>query len=478
MVNLLPFQKRFVRAVENPRYDTVALSGPRGLGKTFIAGHILARAMTPGDVLNQPGKEFILGAASLDQARMTYAFIRETLETNYPGEYRFIDSTTRLGITHKASNTKLRAISSNAKTAFGLVGVPLCVIDEPGSLEILGGQMLADSLFTAQGKVGSSLKVVMIGTLAPMATGPGHWWYDLVNAGSIGKTWVDSFRGDPELWDSWKETRRVNPLVKLSREFAAKLRSEMAAAQGDTRLRARWLSYRFNHPAGDESTMLLTVDDWQQVIGRPVAPREGKPLVGVDLGGGRAFSAAVAIWRSGRVEAIAVCPGIPDVAAQERRDRVPQGTYQELVTSGTLRIAHGLRVQSPRQLVEFVTDEWGIPAALICDRFRESELRDASKGISIESRITRWSEAASDIRDLRRLAKDGPLSCEELSRQLVASGLAVATVKSDDAGNTRLVKSKNNTSRDDVPAAWLLVAGAFSRAMSKPKRGSVYRGKV
>ena len=88
---------------------------PSGLGKTFLAGHVLARALMPGDKLNQPGAEYVLGAASLDQARMTYAFVRAALEPT--GEYRFIDSTTRLGITHKASNTKLWAISSNAKSA-------------------------------------------------------------------------------------------------------------------------------------------------------------------------------------------------------------------------------------------------------------------------------------------------------------------------------------------------------------------------
>ena len=170
-----PFQRRFVKAVESSSYDTVALSGPRGLGKTFLAGHILARALMPGEKLNQPGAEYVLGAASLDQARMTYAFVRAALEPT--GEYRFIDSTTRLGITHKASNTKLRAISSNAKSAFGLVNVPMAVIDEPGALEIVGGQMMADALFTAQGKVGSALKLVLIGTLSSMATGPGHWWY-------------------------------------------------------------------------------------------------------------------------------------------------------------------------------------------------------------------------------------------------------------------------------------------------------------
>ena len=475
-MDLLPFQNRFIRAVENPRYDTVALTGPRGLGKTFLAGHILARAMTPGDVLHQPGKEFILGAASLEQARMTYAYVRAALEPL--GGYRWIDSTTRLGATHIASNTKLRAISSNAKTSFGLVGVPIVVIDEPGALEIVGGQMLADSLMTAQGKVGSSLQLILIGTLAPMATGPGHWWYDLVNKGTVGKTYVDAFRGDPDRWDEWNHVKAVNPLTKISKEFRAKLRAEMDAAHGDSRLRARWLSYRLNSPAGDESTMLLTVDDWQQVLQRPVAERVGKPIVGVDLGAGRAFSAAVAVWRSGRVEAIALAPGIPELGDQEKRDRQPSGTYQALVDSGTLRIAQGLRVQPPRQLIDAIVESWGTPATIVCDRFRLKDLEDASKGIPIEARVTQWSEASFDIRALRRFCKDGPFSCEIVSRGLVASGLSVAMVKNDDAGNSRLIKSKNNTARDDVPAAWLLAAGAFDRALSKPKRGALFRGAV
>ena len=72
-MQLRPFQRDFERAVEDPRWDTVALSGPRSLGKTFSAARILTRAMTPGDVLHQPGKEYILGAASIEQARLTYA---------------------------------------------------------------------------------------------------------------------------------------------------------------------------------------------------------------------------------------------------------------------------------------------------------------------------------------------------------------------------------------------------------------------
>ena len=108
------------------------------------------------DKLNQPGAEYVLGAASLDQARMTYAFVRAALEPT--GEYRFIDSTTRLGITHKASNTKLRVISSNAKSAFGLVNVPMAVIDESGALEIVGGQMSVPLVTGEGGRVAQALQ--------------------------------------------------------------------------------------------------------------------------------------------------------------------------------------------------------------------------------------------------------------------------------------------------------------------------------
>ena len=58
------------------------------------------------------------------------------------------------------------------------------IADEPGAWENTGGQLMNDALETALGKPGSPMRVLYIGTLAPMATGQGHWWYDLVNGGS------------------------------------------------------------------------------------------------------------------------------------------------------------------------------------------------------------------------------------------------------------------------------------------------------
>ena len=178
----------------------------------------------------------------------------------------------------------------------------------------------------------------------------------------------------------------------------------------------------------------------------------------------------MALWQSGRLEAVAFAPGIPSIAAQERRDRVPSNTYQRLKDQGTLHVADGLRVPKPAQLVELITQKWGRPASIVCDRFRLTELYDAQLPCRVESRVSRWSEAAYDIRALRSHTQDGPFSIDKSSRALLEASLAVATVRSDDQGSFRLIKrTRNNESRDDVAAALTLAAGAWARAGSTPR---------
>ena len=336
MIKLRSFQKEFIRGAFAEGIDTAALSIPRGNGKSCLAAHLLARAMTPGDDLHQAGAEYLLLAASLEQARITYQFIRGDLEAS--GEYRWMDSSTRVGIVHRATNTRLRVLSSKAKSAFGIVGCPLLVADEPGAWEVIGGTTMHDAIATAQGKPGSPLRTIYIGTLAPAS---GGWWHDLVSSGSDHSTFVMSLKGDPERWSQWAEIRRCNPLTAISYSFRSKLLDERDKARLDTRLKARFLSYRLNLPTGDESTMLLTVSDYEEMARRPVPPREGLPIVACDLGGSRAWSAALALYRNGRIEARALAPGIPDLANQEKRDMQAPGTYQRLSDEGVLIQAKG-----------------------------------------------------------------------------------------------------------------------------------------
>ena len=369
MTTLRTFQRKFLSRALAPEIDTAALSIPRGNGKTWLAGHVLTRCLTPGDSLYQAGAEYLLCAASIEQARLCYRFIRMDLEPR--GGYRFIDSVTRIGITHRASNTRLRVLSSNGKTAMGITGCPILVADEPGSWEVTGGTLMYDAITTAQGKPGSPLRVILIGTLAPASTG---WWHDLIERGSHDSTYIQSLTGDRERWDRWSEIRRCNPLTAISADFRRKLLEERKEAVHDSRLKARFLSYRLNLPSADDSEVLLTLDDFKLVTARQVPQREGRPIVAVDLGAGRAWSAAVALWESGRVEALALAPGLPSLQDQEKRDRVSPGTYSRLEEAGILQVAEGLQVQPPGLLWAMIQEAWGSPGIVVADYFRVNEL--------------------------------------------------------------------------------------------------------
>ena len=97
-----------------------------------------------------------------------------------------------------------------------------------------------------RGKVGSRLKLVLIGTLAPLATNTGHWWFDLVKDGTKGRTHVQYFKGELETWDRWPTIRKANPLIGLDAHTRKVILEERDSARSDPRLKARFLSYRLN----------------------------------------------------------------------------------------------------------------------------------------------------------------------------------------------------------------------------------------
>ena len=458
-MRLRTFQRRFLRSALAPGIRTACLSLPRGNGKSALAGYIVARALTPDDPLFVSGGESVLISGSIEQCRVVYRFARRILEPT--GAYRFLDSATRCAITHKATNTRLRVVGSNARTTMGLVNCPLAIWDEPGAAETIGGGLMWDAVRTAQGKPDSPLRAIMIGTVAPTARG---WWPELIERGSRGSTHVTALQGDLDTWDQWTTIRRANPLMTAYAESRRTLLEERDAARADSRLKAAFCSYRLNVPTQDESTTLITVPQWQAVLRRPVPERTARPVCGLDMGEGRAWCAAVAIWRSGRTEAIAVAPGLPDVDQQERRDRVPRGTYSRLLNDGTLSTADGLHMPTARQVVDRIMP-WR-PTVIVCDYFRLPDVVDAVKGRArVVSRRPLWSNAAEDVRAARKMALDGPLAVEAKSHGLLTASLAVTVVENDKSGNTRIVKGDpgNNTGRDDASVALTLAAGAWAR---------------
>ena len=194
------------------------------------------------------------------------------------------------------------------------------------------------------------------------------------------------------------------------------------------------------------------------------------PIVGVDLGESRAWSAAVGIWQTGRVEAVAVAPGVPDLEAQERKDRVPRGTYRRLVDEGVLLLASGDQVPDPKQLADAIGSRWGMPALVVMDDFRAKRFEDKIR-MPVEARRNQWQQGTEDIVGARRLGLDWHLGIEERSRMLISYSISRLVIENDKSGNQKCSKdSKDNSGRDDVAIALVLAAGAADRARSQPPR--------
>ena len=465
---LLPFHARWVKSSFSPDTQISALSVPRGNAKTWLYGWLGACALTPGSPLWREGVEVLGVSASFEQSRVMMNFLRESLDGNCE-LYRPLDSGQRLAMTHSRTNTKMRILSSSGKRAMGLSQFSTIYADEPGSWEARGGSLMWDALRTSLGKLPGQ-RLLLIGTRAP-ADADG-WWPNLLDAGSGVGTHVHVLSAaDDEPWDAWATIRKVNPLINVNENLRKTILRERDDARRNPSMRPAFEAYRLNRQIDVHQDVLVPADTWRRVEGREVPPREGIPILGLDLGGERSWSAAWALWPNGRSECYALCPGIPELDEREKQDGMPRGLYRRLHHDGVLLVDEGLRVSRPSVLVNHLVSIGINPRFVLCDRFCLGALHDAVDGRwNIVPRVTRWSEATEDITGFRKLCEDGPLSIAQECRGLARVSFSQASVKGDDQGSLRLEKKRHGRSRDDVAVCATLAAGALVRELSRPSK--------
>ena len=463
-LDLAPVQRRFLRGAfpaHGLAPGLAVLSVPRGGGKTTLAGHVLCAALDPSGPLFVAGAENVLMAGSTDQARFVFQAIRERLGDS--GAFKWADSFSQMRVRHRDTGTAVRVISSRAKTALGIRNARLIVGDEPASWDTRQGAAMYDAIVTSAGKVTQTALLIGTRSAPGIAAVPRGWWPRLVASGSGPGRFVLPLVGDVDTWDRWQTIRKCNPLANRPK-LAATLRRERDDARKDDDARRRFLAARLNLLSGEAGVdVLLDVDGWRSVVARDVGLADGAPIVGLDMGGARAWSAACFLWPSGRMAALAVAPGIPDLAELERRDSQPAGAYHRLSDAGVLHVAGGERMPAAETVLAAV---WAVaePEVIVCDAFRRAAVLDAVGGrCPVVARVARWAEATADVAAFRRMALDGPLSVEPESRPLFELALAETRCESDDSGNVRVSKARGNRSRDDLSAAATLAAGAWER---------------
>ena len=455
----LPFQSAFATAISRKEQpvDIAALSVPRGNGKSWLCGKLVARSLTPGDLLHEPAVENILVAASRPQAGIVLEFARAALGEGEGYRWR-ID-----GVEHLDSRTRVRVISSDSRRALGLgANVRIVIADEPGAWSPTAGRRLWDAITTALGK--RRMTVVAVGTLAPAPlTGPASWWPSFVSAGSGDGRHVSLLQADPERWEDFQEVLRCNPVAAINPFLRRALEREHKVALGSDRAARTFKQYRMNIPGDPVDTQpLVTTAEWARVCARSVPGIEGSPIVGLDLGGTRSWSAASAIWPSGRIEAWALAPGVPSLADQEREDQVHEGTYSELVKSGGLAVDVGRAVPGIERLLSRIW-AWS-PSCIVCDNYRAPELHQAVGGrVRIIERARSGGEATSNIQALRSRLLDTEAGVSESSRALLGAAWAQTNLVVGPDGLARVKKLDERRSRDDAAAALLLAAGELAR---------------
>ena len=242
----------------------------------------------------------------------------------------------------------------------------------------------------------------------------------------------------------------------LKREHDEALLSDRAASA--------FLRYRMNvnAPEMTHAQPLITASEWERVVSRPVPAVEGSPVIAVDLGGSRSWSAACAIWPSGRIESWAVAPGKPSLVEQEQQDQVAPGCYEELLKSGGLSVDTDRAVPDIGLLLARIWS-WS-PAVIVCDPFRVQELYQVVGGRArIVERAKGGSESTSNIQSLRSLLLDTQAGVTEASRALLGAAFEQTNLVIDSSGLTKVVKLDQRRSRDDASAALLLAAGEKAR---------------
>ena len=256
----------------------------------------------------------------------------------------------------------------------------------------------------------------------------------------------------------------MNPATAVNPHLEEVLRREHAAALKSERAAIPFRQYRLNLPGGEatDAQPLITSAEWQRVIDRPVPACEGQPIIGVDLGGSRSWSAACAIWPSGRIEAWALAPGVPGLAEQERDDQVPDVSYRELVRSGGLSVDEGRAVPDIGLLLSRIW-AWE-PNVLVSDPYRAAELHQVVAGrVRIVERARGGGESTSNVQALRARLLDSAAGVTEASRALLAASFEQTVLVIDGSGVTKVVKARAKRSRDDASAALMLAAGEAAR---------------
>ena len=475
IVKPLKFQQEIVQAINSPGYDEIIVSLPRGNGKSTLIADLMERRIRPDCPEFEPGKQHIVISASFEQSEQISTPLVAALDELPSRSDYLVRITSRSGrIVHKPTKTSIVIKSSSGRGIMGYgQNTGLVAVDECGSFHETNFGLMVSAIRTSIAKPDNKMAVVYASTIAP--ANPNSQWARMVADGTDRKArrWVKCIQGNAKTWDKWNTIKRANPLMWQFPESKKQLLLRRNEALVDPVTKQEFMMYRLNLPTAALTEMVLDIEDYERCLLLEHRYPEGEIIsVGIDLGFSRSWSCATAIWENGYTSGFAMTPGDPDLAAQEKRDRVSPGTYLRLQENGSLVVCSGRRFVPVEEFLEQIYERWlgkGL-LTLVGDYHRKEELIDLvarDYAAILEPRKTRWSEFTNDLTNLRNLIKADRLFIDPDFRGLLTASLSVARLELS-GENSRLIKRPDNAGRDDVVASLLMAAGHFCREERQP----------
>ena len=187
------------------------------------------------------------------------------------------------------------------------------------------------------------------------------------------------------------------------------------------------------------------------------AERDGEYVLGLDLGGSTAQSAAAAWWPdTGRLEGFAVFPEQPSLEMRATNDGAGS-LYSECHRRGELLVM-GEMVSDIAGLLTEALDRWGTPAAIAADRFKKAELIQHLNALDFPTadlvlRGQGFKDGAEDVRGFQLAALSGKV--QPVKSLLMRASMSEARVTGDVAGNWKLAKGSEGGRRSRGPRTML-----------------------
>ena len=469
-IRLLPWQRRFLRGAFAVDGDA-ALSISRGSGKTTLVSAIACAAVD--GPLRQPRAEVVCVASSFAQGKLIFehviAFLNELgRDLSDRKLWRVQDSANVATVEHRPSGARVRCIGSDPKRAHGLA--PLFVLaDEPSQWESTKKDAMHGALRTAMGKIAGS-RLIALGT---RPADDEHFFQKMLDGGCDYAQSHHARESDPPFRIStW---RRANPSLSIMPALEKRIRKEAQDAKRDPSMLAPFKALRLNMGTDDTTqATLLDAGTWKRITGD--AERSGRCVWGLDLGQNFAMSGCAAYWpASGRLEALASFPNEPGLAERGIQDGVGN-LYVRMRDRAELFLTGG-EATDLGEFLDLARERYGLPSAIVADRYRAAELRDILRKLGIRNvklieRGQGFKDGGEDVRDFRRACVDGKVI--PAPSLLLTAAVSEARVTSDPAGNWKLAKAaqggRRKRAKDDAAAGAILAVAYGARRSRRPAR--------